>query len=53
MLARLFRTGFYPQGSNERFQGVSYIRSSFPKLTQRKDITDFDESFVGDRDHEA
>ena len=26
----------YPQGSDERFQGVSYIRSSFPKLTQRK-----------------
>ena len=32
-LAKLFRTGFFPQGSTERFRGVSYISSSFPKLS--------------------
>ena len=26
----------YPQGSNERFRGVSYISASFPKLSWRK-----------------
>ena len=42
VLVRLSWTGFHPQGSYERFHDcISYISSSFPKLNECKDITDF------------